>query len=344
MKFIAELDLIIKHLENELTADEEEHLNTWLAIDQKNREYFNQISKIWQLPDSPQSTPDLNVAWQNVLARTDINNPGSQSIRNQNTSKNSIIDFKRILRARIVQAAAVFILLILAGYYLFQTDQRPAITEINVPYTQQKNVTLSDGTQLTLDAGSSFSYPEQFSGGPREVHLNGEAFFEVFADSDRPFIIHANQGRITVLGTSFNIRAWQKDQRVTVAVAEGRVALKTVERQDPDAEVILEKNQVSRIQGNGLPSPPDHADIKSYLSWRIREMYFNSVPLQEVLDQVERWYDVKFSLPDAEPGTNLVTMTIKNNPIEEIIDLIALMHNYNHRRQGNKVLFSVQDK
>jgi transmembrane sensor len=182
------------------------------------------------------------------------------------------------------------------------------------------------------------------AGNTREVFLDCEGLFEVFHDSKTPFIVHANEAVITVLGTTFNVRSWSRSDQTTVAVVEGRVSLTSDRRSSGQEEVIISKNQVSILPANGSPIAPYNTDISRYLSWRQRQMYFQSVPLGEVLDQLERWYGLKFQLPDASDADHRVTIFLEDQPVDEILEVIALTNNFQYKQDGKKIRFSRKEK
>ena len=98
--------------------------------------------------------------------------------------------------------------------------------EVIIKNKELKEITLSDGTKVKLDAGSSIKFPDKFEDDKREVFLNGEAYFKVTSDLQTPFIVHTNQAEITVLGTKFNVRAWDQTHKVAVVVVDGKVSLR----------------------------------------------------------------------------------------------------------------------
>ena len=175
------------------------------------------------------------------------------------------------------------------------TRQTIEWNKILIANGEQKELTLGDGTQVLLDSGSFFEYPQDFSSKVREVSLAGEGYFEVPPDEKKPFIVNASHAVIKVLGTKFNIRAWQQTQKVEVTVAEGKVSLRS-RSGAPEAAVLVSEGQLSILPLYGQPSNPVEVDIEKYLGWFNRNVVFVNTPLQEILDQLERWYDIRFVL------------------------------------------------
>jgi ferric-dicitrate binding protein FerR (iron transport regulator) len=225
-------------------------------------------------------------------------------------------------------------------YILIHILNPSTLKQVIVEKTKQQELILEDGTKVTLDAGSHFKYPEKISVNKREVYLEGEGYFEVAPNPDKPFIIHANDALIKVLGTKFNVRAWRENKRVIVAVAEGKVSLKPEIQTHDNANVIIAQDQISILEENKNPSTPQYVDINQHLSWQKKEMYFKSVALCEVLDQLERWYDLIFHLTDTEFASQRVTLFIENKPVEEILEVIALVNNFKYEQNGKEIIFS----
>ena len=344
MKKNIDWELILKDLTGMANQTDRELLNRWLDAGVENENTFEKIKQIWNTPDTSLPSPNLKDAWLKVKQRVGIEEEYPEdNISSQQIGKKSAA-FKQVLSSRLLRVAAVLILFIITSYLLFKIPTKSEINNFHVSSGNIQTINLTDGSKITLDAGSILKFPKQFTGNRREVYLNGEGFFQISPDPDKPFIVRTNNAVITVLGTAFNIRAWQQYQKTTVAVAEGKVALNMASKTNSDNEIALTKNQMSIIKEGEIPTPPQNINISDYISWQQRQMYFKSVPLQEVLDQLERWYGLEFQLPDKSAGSNRVTIYIENKPIAEILDVIALMNNYQYIRDGKKVIFKPQEQ
>jgi ferric-dicitrate binding protein FerR (iron transport regulator) len=339
MKTEMNWELVLKYLEDDYTAEDEKNLNEWLQADNKNRQVFDLTKKIWDAPEARLPGPDLEKAWISVKESAGIEAPTAGEIL-PFEEREKKPEMKRMFAPGFLKVAAVLLLMISISYLFFKLTKPLSMHEVFVESGKQEKIRLTDGTQITLDAGSIFRYPNEFGSDSREVFLSGEGYFEVSADQAKPFIIHANGAVITVVGTTFNVRAWLQNRKTVVAVAEGKVSLRPEKVKQSEAEVVITKNQMSEMIENEFPSPPQNADIYAHLSWLRREMYFNSAPLREVLDQLERWYDLEISLSDESYAFNRVTIFVKDKPVEEILDLIALMNDFRYEQQGNKITFS----
>jgi transmembrane sensor len=140
------------------------------------------------------------------------------------------------------------------------------------------------------------------------------------------------------LGTKFNKRAWQKYKRIQVAVAEGKVSLNTKKGAFQDA-VILTAGLSSFLSETGVPSQPEMIDIEKILSWMHNEVIFDNTPLDEILFQLERWYDLQFVLSDSSIGQEHLTVHIQSTAIKDILELIATLTDLDYTMAGNMVRF-----
>ncbi|MCK4944319.1 MAG: FecR domain-containing protein, partial [Candidatus Aminicenantes bacterium] len=184
------------------------------------------------------------------------------------------------------------------------------LTEVLIDKGEKRKLILSDGTQVFLDSGSVFSFPQKFSRENRKVYLNGEAYFKVTHDNTRTFIVHANHAIIEVKGTEFNVRAWNQTQKVKVAVAEGKVTL-GLRKAERGAEVLISKGQLSVLPEDGEPSEPMRVDIDKHLSWINRDMVFDNAPMREILNQLERWHNVHFVVDKNISVSSKITVHIQ---------------------------------
>ena len=339
MKQDIDWDLILRYLTRTANQADRELLNQWLNASVENENTFNKIKQVWNIPDASLPSPNLNNAWMKIKQRANIQEPDldeHHSVQLEN-KKSTLI--KYVFGSRLLRVAAVLILFIITTYLLFKIPTKSEMNNVYVSSGSIQTVNLMDGSKITLDAGSTLRFPKKFTGSRREVYLNGEGFFEIFHNSDKPFTIHTNNAVITVLGTAFNIRAWQQYNETIVAVAEGKVSLRQDNKSKNIEEITITKNQSSIVKADENPTPPQNININNFTSWQQRQMYFKSVPLQEVLDQLERWYGLEFQLPEESAGSNRVTIYIENKSIPEILDVIALMNNYKYIRDGKKVIF-----
>lgn len=208
---------------------------------------------------------------------------------------------------------------------LNSVERRSATEEIQyssiwVPRGGEYNFTLSDGTNVWLNADSKLKFPVVFSGDTREVYLEGEAYFEVIQDSLAPFIVKTHAMMTRVLGTSFGIKAYE-DEKVRTTLVEGKVEVKMGENQmilKPGQQFIcLEDDFMIR-----------NVDVKAYTSWRYDRFAFDNETLEVLLKQLERWYNIQVTFENPVLKSLRFTGNIpKYEDIQKVLQLIELTTN-----------------
>lgn len=345
MKESTDWQLLARYLSGECSQEEQESVHQWLAKNKENQQTLELLKISWNVPDPQQQTSDVKSLWNQVAAKANIT-PKAVEVEDQDSLKQKAkiikwpLNFQtttfRILRYAailIFATSLVYIFSKIGGEFPWQTDEFETLVVEN---GQRQHITLGDGTAISLDAGSSLSYPKEFDGETREVFLNGEGYFEVVSNPDKPFIVHANHAEVKVLGTKFNVRAWQVDRRVSVSVAEGRVSLKPG-HSDTHGQVIIVKGQSSTLTENGLPTQPQLVDINRILGWMNNEFFFDDAPLREILFQLERWFDVQFFLADSSVELEQLTLHVQDKSLEEILQLISALTDLRYNQTEKQV-------
>jgi hypothetical protein len=151
------------------------------------------------------------------------------------------------------------------------------------------SLTLADGSKVWLNAASSLKYPTAFVGNERKVQMTGEAYFEVAHNAAMPFVVGNGETRVQVLGTHFNVNAYDDESSVDVTLLEGSVSLTTVNKQQP---TLIEPGEQARIDGNGKIKLSDQVNIQEVMAWKNGFFSYNSVDIETIMRQISRWYDV----------------------------------------------------
>ena len=337
------LELIIKHFSGSLNSEEEKTLHNWLEAAPQNKKVFALFEQVWNTREKEENEINLKLAWSRLSQRAGI----SLSFDEGNVARTHFGMSQKREKTRgvfqLLRYAAVF-LIIFSLVYLFNAKKQINLAdgqqEIFVQYCKQMVVNLPDGSRVILDAGSKLTFPEHFSAHKREVHLSGEAYFEVRHNSHRPFVIHANNGLITVLGTKFNVRAWQYNgNEVQVVVVDGSVSLRNAS-QNNSGGVVINKGKMSYLAANHpVPSPPVSVKIEPYLAWMNRDLILTNTPLFIVLDRLSRWYGLHFELPSPVYNSVRITGTFKKKPVDYILKVIGLTTHLKYKRNGKTIVF-----
>lgn len=239
-----------------------------------------------------------------------------------------------------VRIAATISLLLVAGvfgYYFLSNDPIPEIimqTSEARP-GQKTTVQLADGTVVRLNAASRLDYPGVFEGSTREVILSGEAFFEVAHDASKPFTVVTGDVKTTVLGTTFNIRAFD-DANVAVTLATGKVRVSAANAAidplelNPGFQAIYEPSQKSLTRRA--------VNISDYVAWKDGIILFNNASEHEVLDRLSRWYGVSFKTEGQQSAPWDIQARYEDKSLEFILNSLQYSLGFDYRIEGREVM------
>lgn len=219
----------------------------------------------------------------------------------------------RKLRRRLLYAAAVLIPLFLFAGLFWQMDRRfdllvdAGMQEIVVPKGERMQVVFQDGSRVHLNAGSRIRYPKQFGWSERRVELSGEGWFEVSKNAKRPFIVELGLMDIKVLGTTFDVKAYEEDQMIMIALETGSIDVNASNyesfRMEPGDKALYDKSS-RRFEIHRS------SDVTKYSTWREDRLVFRSEPLREVLNTISRNYNIEFEVKDTSILDYSYTITI----------------------------------
>ena len=217
------LELISRKLAGEASEEELEELKNLLAVDGDAAANNEVLQQYWDEHDNANQF-FVEEAFEKIVPR--LNLPAEApvvDIRSKRPKSNRK-PFQRValVAGLFLLAGTIFILSrsVQVGF----SNKETALVEKENSKGVKSTIELSDGSKIWLNADSRIQFPKVFSGDTREVYLNGEAFFEVTKIPSRPFIIHLANGTVRVLGTSFNIRAYDNEKLIETSVATGKVA------------------------------------------------------------------------------------------------------------------------
>jgi transmembrane sensor len=170
---------------------------------------------------------------------------------------------------------------------------------ITTPRGGQYKVVLSDGTKAWLNAASSISYPVAFAGPDRKVSITGEVYFEVSKDPRHPFKVNvAGKGEIEVLGTQFNVNAYDDEATINTTLLEGRVRVRSLLS---SSSATISPGQQARISNAGIFSINNHVDTSQVMAWKNGQFNFRSADIETLMRQAARWYDVDIVYENEKP-------------------------------------------
>ena len=228
---------------------------------------------------------------------------------------------KRIRRITFRVAAVLIPFVLLIGLFV-QVNTRVDLLgdsgyeEIYVPKGERLQMMFQDGTRVYINSDSRLKYPRKFALSSREVYLEGEAYFVVSKNPDRPFIVNLNGPAIHVLGTSFDVNAYPDNKDITVCLDEGRIDLtlpsdKKYPVQPGERLVYNREDDRCTISRN--------SDTRFSSLWKTNVIAFRDAPLAEVIKVLHRWYNVDFKVENQDAWNVYFTLTSENTLLEKVL-------------------------
>ena len=325
-------DLLMLYLTKEANAQQKQEVEDWLALSDKNRQKLNELEKIWietgKITPQPVAV-DADLAWNKVLSK--IQAPEQKTIPLAEKAKTGTHLFKVIARI-----AAIFII-VLGGYGTYKIINKQEQQElILVSNEEVKKQVLPDESAIDLNVNSKLTYPEKFSGKKREVALEGEAFFDIAENKEQPFVVHTDIAEITVLGTSFNVKAYPGSGQIEVFVETGRVLLEVKTDKKTGADrVILEAGMAGIIDRSTMEIKMAGAVDMNKLFWKTNKLIFNEMVLADVFNILQEQYKVKLRVANHELENCVLSATFEDHEIDYIMEIIANSFELNVTKEGS---------
>ena len=228
------------------------------------------------------------------------------------------------------------------SYHVNKTGMEDSLVfnTLIVPKGGEYSLELPDGTVVWVNSESSLRFPEKFTSNRREVFLEGEAYFEVKKDANRPFYVHTEAGKVRVLGTAFNVCAYSNDRFWQTTLVEGSVMINQEEK-----EVLLKPNEQYQIDVRTGKAGLREVLPELYTSWRDGKFYFKAYTFEELVEKLERWYDFKMFYMNEEIKTRRFSGVVnKYQPLEEMFKFLQMTSDVQFNVKGNVVTASLKNR
>lgn len=197
------------------------------------------------------------------------------------------------------------------------------------PRGGQYRLKLPDGTMVWLNAASSIFYPAAFTGDERNVTVTGEVYFEVAANANKPFKVKAGAVNITVMGTRFNVNAYQEEAVIKTTLVDGAVSVASA-----GSTGTLKPGQQAQVSHNGSLAVVNNIDTEEIIAWKNGFFQFNDADMPTVMRQIEQWYDVKVNYEGAVPKRSFGGGIQRSLPLSEVLSIL----------EANDVKFKIEGK
>ncbi|MEE9362769.1 MAG: FecR family protein [Cellulophaga sp.] len=212
-----------------------------------------------------------------------------------------------------------------------------AFNEIFIPNGQTFKIKLSDGTLVWLNAGSKLRFPQNFnaSSSNRLVYLEGEAFFEVTKNKDKPFIVNVDNINVKVLGTKFNVSGYKTDLVIATTLVEG--AVNVSDSKTPEESIRLTPSFQASYNKHNSSFKKAKVDTSLYTGWMQNKLVITNLKFPEILKKLERMHNVVFINKAHELNNEIYTGEFENEDIETILETISLSTNFNFNINNNTI-------
>ena len=249
-----------------------------------------------------------------------------------------------------VAASVTIIIAVTAGLY-FLGNPNPATPASQPPSAiaemekrsnaagEKSVLFLDDGSKVWLNSASTITFASDFtSGETRDVHLEGEAFFDVTHDANKPFIVHTSGIKVKVLGTSFNVRSYDEEKTIQTTLVTGKVQIEQP-ADHGQAVGVLQLKPSQRAEFDKLSKIINVHEVVQVNAgaWREDKLVFDETPIDEVLLQLERWYGVRIHVADRANLHCRLSATIAEESLKDVLKLMEVSHRISYTVSGKDV-------
>ncbi|MCK9425801.1 MAG: FecR domain-containing protein [Ignavibacteriaceae bacterium] len=358
MPQIIDSQFLIKIIKSEANQEEKQLFENWLNESDENKEEFGTLVLLWKkVADSKlPPIPDQDIQWaklQNQLAKLNSVEPEEAKYPPLKVvvPETELISKKKIGEKKdygwILKVAAVFVILFSIPLLIYInknsksahrvkqiiSSQTESLYSLVAGKGERKTILLSDGSLVYLNVDSKLIYPARFTDSSRVVELIGEAYFSISHDASKPFKVICSNTITVVKGTEFNIK--NRNDLVRILLTKGIV--ETFEK-DSNKGITLKKGEMVTFDEKIGFSKPAKANIKHFLAWRKGKFSFSHTPLEDVMEEISRFYNVQVVFRNPAERSKNITGVFDTDSLEHIFSIISLTLDVKIDLNGSKVI------
>lgn len=305
------IQLFDKFLQKRASPDEVQTLIQWLKRESSFQDWADEE---WNTVSS-----EMDTRLQRKLLRQ-MKVKITQETEKQLPIKKNKFRTLYVWSARIV---SVIIALLLTGFSVYYYTMNLLVMPdmiVSVEKGQKANVVLPDGSKVWVNSDSKLSYGSRFNQKERVLSLEGEAYFEVSPDKERPFIVRTNELAVRALGTSFNVKSYEEEKSASTVLMTGKVEVRTNKDcivLSPNERIIFNK-QTGRIEKSSVENAGD------YINWKYNALTFNGETFESIVHTLERYYNTRIVFESEALKKYRFTGTPGNTSLESILQILSL--------------------
>lgn len=321
-------NLIVSKLKQESTAGEDAELENWLS-DSGNKEVFEELRNLWDKiqRNAADYVPDKDYYWKELSRRMRLSAPAS------------IEKPRRRLNWWSYAAAACAVVAVLVSFYVGQWSGTPEQAPLQYSTTGGKGMaSLPDRSSVWLHGDTRLLCDMAHQKDERTIILQGEAFFDVTHNEQKPFVVQTEGMRVVVHGTKFNVESFPDMENTYVSLIEGSVSLETA-----NEHRYLAPGEVATYNRKNHRLSIAKGDVSFASLWTKDEIVFEQRSLSDICRVLEKWYHVEIDLSPAVSDKYYYTFTLRNEPLEEILRLMSRIHPIKYAFNENNELSIYSD-
>ncbi len=320
-KHIDYFDLTVKYLSGETSASEVKQLEAWVLSSPEHKASFNKVRQAWELSAIQENNLGIDVDQEWA------------SIESLLFAKGKVVEMKprRRLSRYMGIAAAVAVLIAVAIWVIMPKGGGEVIS------TQDQVVvnTLPDGSQVSLNQFASIAIESEFDGRERRLKLEGDAFFEVERNPEKPFIVDANEVEVKVLGTAFYVDSRSELPTIEVIVQSG-----TVEVSAADQSIILTAGETGVYEKSTKLLSKASSEDENFLAWKTDILVFDNERLDIVIRDLNRKFHANIEMDIKDASNCYINATYEGKSLESIIKIIEKTLGLSTKRTGDQIVFT----
>lgn len=315
---IPDESLLLKYITGETTDNENSWIESWMNEDSDNEKLITQLALIYHAHKTQERIKHRDTEY------------AFKKIQHKIRSKSRKLFIRRVGVAASLVIGILGIGSLLIQFLNIKEKYAPSLITVQSNDNSRSQFTLPDGTEVHLNSRSVLTYPSYYQGNERKVTLlEGEAYFKVAHNADRPFIVNVSDDRykIKVLGTEFNLQAYKEDKVIRTTLVEGSVQIDIAGR---NAKTTLEPSQkaVYSLNTDQLQITTTNTDRET--DWMFDRLVFRQTPIKEVLARLSRFYNVEFDVKNDIIYKYTFTGTFEDKPLYQVLDYMKISSKINY--------------
>ena len=213
-----------------------------------------------------------------------------------------------------------------------------AYNTVTTPRGVQYRLALADGSEVWLNAASSITYPTSFTGNTREVVITGEAYFSVAKDRAKPFFVTAQSMKVQVIGTEFNVMAYNDEDAIRTTLVNGVVKASDTSRRGRAQELTLQPGEQAALVHRSGILRVEKPNLDEVTAWRMGKFSFHETDMAAIMRQIARWYDVKVAYRGSVTNIGFSGQISRKKHVEELLDILSDTRNVHFEIKNDKTI------